>query len=84
MMVRNTASLLSLVRAGVGVTLLPELAILPEFLDLEFLPLVDSTARREVWMVTPPEHMLTPAAMALVQAITRAEVSVRAKTLQFR
>ncbi len=72
LMVRNTASILSLVRAGVGVTLLPELAVLPEYDDLEFLPLTDSTARREVWIVTPPESMLTPAARALVQAIRQA------------
>lgn len=75
LMVRNTASILSLVRAGVGVTLLPELAILPEYDDLEFLPLNDSTARREVWIVTPPDPMLTPAARALVQAIRQADFS---------
>ena len=75
LMVRNTSSILSLVRAGVGVTLLPQLAILPEYDDLEFLPLIDSTARREVWIVTPPETMLTPAARALVSAIRKADFS---------
>lgn len=74
--VRNTASILSLVRGGVGVTLLPELAVLPEFLDLVFLPLVDASARREVWMVTPPAHMLTPAAQALTRAILNANIPV--------
>lgn len=73
LMVRNTASLLSLVRAGLGVTLLPELSMLRDYDDLEFLPLMDSTARREVWIVTPPESMLTPAARALVMAIRQAE-----------
>jgi len=76
LMVRNTASILSLVRAGVGVTLLPELAILPEYDDLEFLPLTDSTARREVWIMTPPDTMLTPAARALVQVIRQVDFSV--------
>ena len=75
LMVRNTASILSLVRAGVGVTLLPELAVLKEYDDLEFLPLSDSKARREVWIVTPPESMLTPAARALVQSIRQADLS---------
>lgn len=75
LMVPNTASILSLVRAGSGVTILPELAVLPEFLDLEFLPLIDSTARREVWMVTPPPHMLTPAAQALTNAIRQADIT---------
>jgi len=73
LMVRNTASLLSLVRAGLGVTLLPELAVLQEYDDLEFLPLKDSGARREVWIVTPPSTMLTPAARALVQAIRQVD-----------
>lgn len=72
--VRNTASILSLVRGGVGITLLPEQAILPDFRDLVFLPLVDSTARREVWMVTPPRTMMTPAARALAAAIEAAEL----------
>jgi DNA-binding transcriptional LysR family regulator len=74
--VLNTASILSLVRGGVGVTLLPELAVLPEFLDLEFLPLVDTSARREVWMVTPPQHMLHPAAQALTKVIINANIAV--------
>ncbi|WP_306113559.1 MULTISPECIES: LysR family transcriptional regulator [unclassified Roseovarius] len=76
LMVPNTASILSLVRAGVGITILPELAVLPEFLDLEFLPLVDCSARREVWMVTPSGHMLTPAAQAMADAIRNADIPI--------
>ena len=76
LMVPNTASILSLVRAGVGITILPELAVLPEFLDLEFLPLTDCNARREVWMVTQSEHLLTPAAVALTRAIRDAEIQL--------
>ncbi len=76
LMVPNTASILSLVRAGVGVTILPELAVLPEFLDLEFLPLADCSARREVWMITPAAHMLTPAALELAQAIRAADIKI--------
>lgn len=74
LMVPNTASILSLVRAGVGVTVLPELAVLPEFLDLKFLPLSDCAARRDVWMVTPAAHLMTPAAQALAQAIREADI----------
>ena len=37
--VRNTASLLGLVQAGVGLTLLPRLVALPGFGDLSFLQL---------------------------------------------
>ncbi|WP_223412947.1 LysR family transcriptional regulator [Roseovarius aestuarii] len=76
LMVPNTASILSLVRSGVGITILPELAVLPEFLDLKFLPLSDCSARREVWMVTPTGHMLPPAAQALANAIRRAPISI--------
>ena len=74
LMVRNTASILSLVRAGAGITILPELAILPEFLDLEFLPLSNCSVRREVWMLTQPRNILTPATRALTDAIRAADV----------
>lgn len=72
LMVRNTASLLGLVRAGVGITVLPRLVMLPEFTDLAFLPLADTDARRQVWMITQPRQMLTPAARALAEAIRQA------------
>ncbi|WP_259400241.1 LysR family transcriptional regulator [Roseovarius sp. SCSIO 43702] len=79
LMVRNTASLLSLVRSGVGVTILPELAVLPEFLDLEFLPLVECSTRREVWMFTRPDIFMTPATRAFVATIRASNVSGRAE-----
>lgn len=67
--VRNTASLLGMVQAGMGYTLLPERA-LPEDLDtLVFLPLKDSDARRDVWLITQPEHLLSPAAQAMADCI---------------
>lgn len=71
--VPNTASLLALVRAGVGITLLPKLAVPPEFEDIAFLPLADTGIRRQVWMLTPPRAMLTPAAQAFVTAIETAK-----------
>ena len=69
LMVRNTASILSLVRAGVGVTVLPELTVLREFHDLAVLPLPGSGARREVWMATQAARLMTPAAVLLAEAI---------------
>jgi len=72
--IANTASLLSMVRAGAGVTLLPELAMQRADEDLAFLPLLDSSARREVWMLTPPETLMTPAAQALARAIRTADL----------
>ncbi|WP_071674697.1 LysR family transcriptional regulator [Nioella nitratireducens] len=74
LMVRNTASLLGLVRAGVGVTILPRLVVSPETHGLAFLPLADTDARREVWMISQPHHGLPPAARALVAAIRAANL----------
>ncbi|MCZ4354448.1 LysR family transcriptional regulator [Roseovarius aestuarii] len=76
LMVRNTASILSMVRAGAGVTILPQLAILPEFLDLEFLPLATTRTRREVWMVTLPHAELSPAVKGLADCIMGADIKV--------
>lgn len=75
MMARNTASILSMVRAGAGVTILPQLAVLPEFLDLAFLPLTITRTRREVWMMTLPGADLSPAVQTLVQCIVTAEIN---------
>ncbi len=69
----NTASILALVRAGMGVTLLPELVLRPGHADLAFLPLADDGVRREVWMASPAPSTMTPAARALVDAIRAAE-----------
>lgn len=70
--VPNTSSLLGLVREGVGITLLPQLAALTDDRGLAFLPLRDLKARRSVSLVTQPRHMLTPAARALVAVIEAA------------
>jgi DNA-binding transcriptional LysR family regulator len=47
-MVRNTTSLLALVRAGVGVTVLPQLVIEGAEGDISFLPVADTAARRRI------------------------------------
>ena len=67
--VRNTASILSMVRAGAGITVLPELALLPGFPDLMFLPLKDSGARREVFMFTLSGSHPAPAARDMADTI---------------
>ena len=74
LMVRNTASLLGLVKAGVGITILPKLVLLPELTDLTFLPLSTQKARRDVWLITQPRQMLTPVARALASAIGAARI----------
>ena len=73
--VRNTASLLGLVQAGMGLTLLPRLAVLPGFNDLCFLPLRDTTVRRTVWMVTPPRQMVPPAVRAFAEVLRRLRIN---------
>jgi len=67
--VPNTTSLLSLVKEGAGITILPRLAVSGLQDDLAFLPLVDITARRTVHMVSPRAHLLLPAARAFLSTI---------------
>jgi DNA-binding transcriptional LysR family regulator len=69
LMVPSTTSLLALVNARVGLTILPRLALLPEYRDLAFIPLAGTTARREVHLLTQSWHGLTPVARAFVRAI---------------
>ena len=73
----NTASILALVRAGMGITLLPELVLRPHHDDLCFVPLAGDCARREIWMVTPPPEAMVPAALSLKQAILRADIPLQ-------
>jgi len=54
LMVRNTTSLLGLIRAGVGITVVPRLVVEGAPGDLVFLPLLDTAAQRDVWMITSP------------------------------
>jgi DNA-binding transcriptional LysR family regulator len=69
LMVPNTASLLGLVREGVGITVLPRLAVKGIDDDIAFLPLADVTARRSVQMVSQPLAMLMPAAREFIKLI---------------
>lgn len=71
MMVPNTTSLIGLVKAGVGISVLPRRAAAASQNDLAFLPLVDVTARRDVHMVTQPSQMLTPAARAFGDLVNK-------------
>lgn len=73
----NTASILALVRAGMGITILPELVLRPRHDDLAFLPLADDSVRRDIWMATPPADAMTPAAQALKQAILAAHIPLQ-------
>lgn len=70
--VANTSSLLGLVREGVGVTILPRLALSGFGPDLAFVPLVQLASQRVVHMVHPRPELLLPAGRAFVDAIKTA------------
>ena len=70
LMVPNTASLLGLVREGVGVTVLPRLTVANVLDEFAFLPLADVTVRRTVHMMSRPSNLLMPAAREFLKLIT--------------
>lgn len=70
LMVRNTTSLLAMVRAGIGVTVLPRLAVHHAEDQLAFLPVSDPEARRRIDILRRRHQALTPAA-ELFEAATR-------------
>ena len=69
LMVPNTASLLGLVRQGVGITVLPRLAVAGFLDDFAFLPLADMSARRTVHIISRPVNLLMPAAREFLDLI---------------
>ncbi|MDH3664783.1 MAG: LysR substrate-binding domain-containing protein, partial [Alphaproteobacteria bacterium] len=72
LMVRNTTSLLAMVRAGVGVTVLPQLAVERAKDALRFLPVDDSTAVRRIDILRQTHIAPAPATIAFESAIRRA------------
>lgn len=72
--VPNTSSLLGLINAGVGITVLPHLAVTAVYQDLVFLPLADSNACRDLYLVTQKRQILAPAARAFADAIGKANI----------
>ncbi|KHQ50939.1 LysR family transcriptional regulator [Mameliella alba] len=67
--IRNTASVLGMVRAGVGVTVLPRLAIEGLGPGLVFVALADPTARRHVEIMTRAQSEMVPVASAFEKAV---------------
>ncbi len=70
LMVPNTASLLGLVRQGIGITVLPQLAVANVLDEFAFLPLADVEARRTVHLMSRPNSLLMPAAREFLKLIT--------------
>lgn len=71
LMVRNTTSLLALVRAGVGVTVLPRLVVGREERELAFLNVADPAARRQIDLLRRTRNSPSPATRSFEQAIRR-------------
>lgn len=70
LMVRNTTSLLALVKAGVGVTILSELSIPQGALGICLLPLKARNLRRYVGTIRKTGTPLSPAANAFLEVFT--------------
>ena len=71
LMVRNVTSILALVRRGIGVTLLPRLAVPPEDEALRLLPLAAFGIRRHVGVIRRDGASLSPVAEAFSAALVR-------------
>lgn len=67
--VRSVLSLFSLVRAGVGITVLPSLLQAGWAPDVRFLPIADANARRTVAMLSRSDRNLSPAARQFAQTL---------------
>ena len=67
--VYNVLSLLALVRANVGITILPRLSVSAAQSDIGFVPIDEADARRIVGVITRAGEALSPAAAALLQIV---------------
>jgi len=67
--VSNIISLLALLRAGIGITVLPRLSVPEDDPDLCFITLDAPRVEREIGLLSPRRHSLSPAAQALYERI---------------
>lgn len=67
--IRNTSSVLGMVRAGVGITVLPKLTIEGQAQGLRFLPLAEPDTKRHVKISSRAHEELSPVAEAFKRAI---------------
>lgn len=72
LMVRNTTSLLAMVRADVGVTVLPRLVVDKAERELKFLPVADPSARRRIDILRRAHSSPSPALRSFEDAVRRA------------
>jgi DNA-binding transcriptional LysR family regulator len=81
--VHNVTSLIALVSADVGVTILPRLSRPPNDKFVRFLSISDPAARREVSVIVKSAQRLSPAGEAFVKTV-RAVIRDLAQTLGIR
>lgn len=67
--VYNVLSLLALVRAKIGITILPQLSVSEPPPDIGFIPIEEPDARRTVGVITRAGEGLSPASAALLQIV---------------
>lgn len=67
--IRNTSSVLGMVRAGVGITVLPKLTIEGQAQGLRFLPLAEPDTTRHVKIMSRAHEELPPVAEAFERAV---------------
>lgn len=77
LMVRNTTSLLAMVRAGVGITVLPRLVVGTAAGDIKFLSVADPLARRRIDILRRTHTQLSPVTLNF-------QANIRAFATQFR
>ena len=67
--VPNTGSLIGLVQAGVGVSVMPELIVENLSEDIRFIPISGTKARRDVFIITKNYNILSPVVQSFVDKI---------------
>lgn len=67
--VYNVLSLLALVRANIGITILPRLSVIGLQPDIGFIPIEEQDTRRTVGVITRAGEMLSPAAAAFLRIV---------------
>lgn len=66
----NVTTVLALVKAGVGITILPRLSVPSTDSQLRFIPMDDLKKRRHVSLLKRSDHSLSPATTTLINLIT--------------
>lgn len=71
----NVSTIIAMVRAGIGISLLPSLALAQYTLDgIRVIPVADKPLQRKVGIITVPGRSLSPAAAALLKEFRATKV----------